>query len=437
LSSRNQAQRARESPGHWAGVAGRAIVGGTAVRVVYGLVLHPPADHVSGDMAGYVQRAVHLAGGGRVPRVDYFMPPGTQLLISLPMRVFGTGRAGLWAASVLWCALSCCYPWLAWKWAGRFLSPRAAALTAIGCAVSPLAIIYGGYFSSELPALVLLPAGLWLVEGCVDRARTGHSESGSPRVNTNVALAVVAGATVVLVLVVRQQFALNLAISAAPLAGLVGRPAGRAVAAALSAGVVAALAVIVLTGAPPWRVQGGLPPLFGQNGGVNFFYGHCDARVMTAADLHFENPVRAQLHTGTDITVRTRRAGDQGYFYRKGVDCIGKRPLRAGVIALRSVADMTATSIPFPPWTESGLILVVAEAANAAYCVVLVLLVLAALGRVGRDAVPRYLLLQLACAFAAAVAFLGEPRYRVPYDLFGFALAGWWLARRDDAVGPV
>jgi hypothetical protein len=324
---------------------------------------------------------------------------------------------------VLWCALSCLYPWLAGRWAGRILSPRAAALTAAGCALSPLAIIYGGYFSSELPALVLLPAGLWLVEAGVERVRGGDRPGP---------VVVAAGAAIACLLVVRQQFALNLAVAGAPLIGLAR---SRAALTRLGAGVALALVVIVLVGAPPWRVQGRLPPLFGQNGGVNFFYGHCDARVLTAADLEFESPVRAQQHTGTDVTLRTKKADDQGYFYRKGLDCIGRRPVRAVVVGLRSVADMTATSIPFPPWTDGGLILVVAELANAVYCFVLALLVVAALGRVRRDPVARYLLVQLACAFVAAVAFLGEPRYRVPYDLFGFALAGWWLARRQEAVG--
>jgi hypothetical protein len=134
--------------------------------------------------------------------------------------------------------------------------------------------------------------------------------------------------------------------------------------------------------------------------------------------------------------VLTRRAADQGYFYRKGLDCIGRRPVRAVVIGLRNVTDMTATSIPFPPWTDGGVLLRVAELANSAFCLGLVLVVLAALRRVRRDPAASYLLVQLGCAFVAAVAFLGEPRYRVPYDLFGFALAGWWLDRRAAAPGP-
>src|SRR6202035_2652226 len=95
------------------------------------------------------------------------------------------------------------------------------------CAVSPLAIIYGGYFSSELPALVLLPAGLWLVEGCVALARTTGSARTINSVKAVAGAAAAAGAAVVLLLVVRQQFALNLAIAGAPLVVLARGRTGR------------------------------------------------------------------------------------------------------------------------------------------------------------------------------------------------------------------
>ena len=404
----------------WTRLAHRSVAGGGAVRVLWGLVLHPPLDHLSGDAPGYVHRAMHLAHGATIPRIDLFMPVGTQLLVSLPMRLFGTGRDGLWAASVLWCALACAYPWLAWRWARLVLSPRAAALTALACAVSPLAIIYGGYFGSELPAIVLLPGALWLFTSWAERM--DHS-----------GLAVAAGGVAVALLVIRQQLILNLLIAAAPVVRALHRPTGRKAVAAGAAGAVAALGVVLVLAAPPWRVSGGFPPIFAQNGGLNFFYGHCDARHVSTIDLFFENPVRAQRHTGTDFVFRTHRAADQGFFYRQGWDCIHHKPARAIVLALRSGVDMTTTSIPFPPWTESGAILLIAETSNAAFCVVLVLLVAAALRQLRRDAGARLLLLHLACAFAVAVAFLGEPRYRVPYDLFGWALLAWWLTRRSDA----
>jgi 4-amino-4-deoxy-L-arabinose transferase-like glycosyltransferase len=407
----------------WSRVARRSVLLGAAIRVIYGIVLHPPLYHIIGDAGGYVDRASRLAGKADLPRLDFFMPSGTQMLISLPMRVFGSGHSGLWAASVLWCALSCCYPWLAWKWAGQLLSPRAAAITAIGCAFSPLAIIYGGYFGSELPAMVLLPAALWLLQACGQQPERRR-------------LALLAGAVTVALVLVRQQFVLNVALASAPLVACFRRRVGRLALGGVLAGGAAVLVAVVVLVTPAGRVQGGLAPLAGQNGGLNFFYGRCDARLLRTADLSFENPVRAQRRTGNDIRLPARHAADQGFFYGQGLACLRRAPVRAGVIALRSVADMTTTSIPFPPWTETGLLLLVAEAGNAVFCLLLVALVGAALRVVRHQRVAAILLAHLACAFVIAMIFVGEPRYRLPYDLFGWALLGWWVARREPLRAP-
>jgi hypothetical protein len=397
-----------------------AIVVGAGVRVVYGLLLHPPLHYVYSDMGGYVARAQRLASGHAVPRSDYFMPFGTQAVLSLPMRLLGTGRVGLWACAVLWCALSCLFPIAAWRWAQTVLSPRGAAVVAAGCALSPLAIIYGGYFSSELPAIVLLPTVLLLLDRAARRPAA-------------IAAGVAAGATGVWLLAVRQQYALNIAVFAL---AVVLSPCGRAAAPALSrlaVGVLLGIIALVALGAPPWQVHGGLPPLFGQNGGVNFYYAHCDVHTLTLADLYFQSPVRIESRTGRDVRLPSRLSTDQGDLYRSGVECIARDPGRATVLAARSAADMTLTAIPFPPYLEGGVLMVVAECANTAFCILLGLLVVAALRVVRSDRTAAVLVAHLACALVVAVVYLGEPRYRVPYDLFGWALLGWWLTRRERA----
>src|SRR5262249_29823249 len=90
----------------WDRVALAAIVAGIAIRIAWGLAIHPPFDYIYSDMNGYVSRAMRLATGTPAWRGDAFYPPGTHLLLSVPFRLFGTGSPGLWAAAVLWCALS-------------------------------------------------------------------------------------------------------------------------------------------------------------------------------------------------------------------------------------------------------------------------------------------------------------------------------------------
>src|SRR5438445_1082246 len=136
----------------WNRVAAGSIATGAAFRAVFGLWIHPPLDYSYSDMAGYVTRATRLAGGTTLNRFDAFFPPGTHILIALPLRIFGTGRTGLWAASVLWVLISCSVPLLAWRFARRLMNASAAAITAILCAFWPLYIVYGGFFLSEIPS---------------------------------------------------------------------------------------------------------------------------------------------------------------------------------------------------------------------------------------------------------------------------------------------
>src|SRR5437867_3245912 len=103
----------------WTRVALAAIGGGSILRIVFGLWLHPPLDFVFSDAQGYVTRATRLATGATLNRFDTFFPPGTHILLALPLRIFGTGRTGLWAASVLWVLLSCAVPVLAWRFVLR------------------------------------------------------------------------------------------------------------------------------------------------------------------------------------------------------------------------------------------------------------------------------------------------------------------------------
>jgi hypothetical protein len=183
-------------------------------------------------------------------------------------------------------------------------------------------------------------------------------------------------------------------------------------------------------------VGGGPAAVFGQNGGLNFFFGHCDMASVQTSDLSFASPVRVQLHTGGTAVFAHTPAERQGFFYGRAWSCISGDPGRAVVLLGRSMLDMTATSIPFPPWTDSRPVILIAEVANILTCLLLVVLVVAALRRAGRSPVSRTLVLHLSCAFVSAAAFLGEPRYRVPYDLFVWALLGWWVASRDGRSAP-
>ena len=84
----------------WDGIALGGIAVGALIRLVW-IIAHSPLDYVYSDMEAYVARAAKVAEGLPLERIDAFYPPGTHLLLALPMLVFGTGRTGLWADAAL------------------------------------------------------------------------------------------------------------------------------------------------------------------------------------------------------------------------------------------------------------------------------------------------------------------------------------------------
>ncbi len=69
----------------WDRIALWAVIAGAVIRVAWVLALHPPVDHVYSDMGGYVDRAVKLASGRPLDRSDAFYPPGTHILLAIPL----------------------------------------------------------------------------------------------------------------------------------------------------------------------------------------------------------------------------------------------------------------------------------------------------------------------------------------------------------------
>jgi 4-amino-4-deoxy-L-arabinose transferase-like glycosyltransferase len=398
----------------WDLFAFASVVTGTVIRIVWGLVIHPPLDYVYSDMEGYVGRAQRLAAGIGLQQFDAFFPPGTHMLLAVPMTLFGTEREGLWAGAVLWCALSCAIPLFAWRFTRLVLTPAAAALTALFCALWPLYVTYGGFFTSETPSLAFLLASLWAGYAAV---LSSDQRAGW--------LGLVAGVLGGVAIANRPQLVLNLAALAIP---LLFRPRRRALA-GIAVGMGAVLAGTVLYNSAAADKLTGLS----ENAGVNFWIGHCDVYSVTnydpARDSTFRiiNPVWLQLQRGDSYSFVDRPVSDQGFFYERGLRCIEKDGLGHVRLVARNVLDMTATTIPWPQVGEDGQRGVV-RVSNLAYSLALPLVVIYSLSIVWRrraSGLPSgeaVLLLQLACALVVAIIFFGDPRLRSTYDVFGLGL---------------
>jgi 4-amino-4-deoxy-L-arabinose transferase-like glycosyltransferase len=379
------------------------------------VVLHPPDEHVYSDMHGYLTRAADLASGEPLDRYDAFYPPGTHLLLSLPLWVFGTGSGGRHAAVVLWWALSSLTPFFAWRLARQLIAPSAAALAAILLSFYPLHILYAGYFTSETPALALIVASLWL----------GYRARGA-------AAGLLGGGAVA----ARPQYLLNLLILAVPM--FRRRPVNRRAAIALvGAAAVVVGAVVAHNSAAADRLTG-----INENGALTLYQGHCDVRLVTAGaqdrggSYVFGSPVNIELERGRDVFFPDHQVWDQGFFYGETLDCIGDDGLaHLGVLA-RNLLDATATTTPWP-LGEEEVPEAIARATNALYSVLLpAIVVLAVLlihrrRRAGASAFGETaLLLHLLCLVPVTTLISTEPRYRVPYDLFGLILLSAILLAR-------
>lgn len=414
----------------WDRLALAGILAGAVARLLWVFVFHQPFDHVYSDIEGYVGRAKKLALGGPLEPYDGHYPIGTHVLLAIPFRLLGVGNAGLWGGAVLWWALSSATPFFIWKLARLLLTRAAAALTAVFCAAWPLFVTYAGFFSSETPSIAFLSAGLWLAYRARLAVRRGDA------VTRGLGAGVVLGATVA----VRAQFLLNLAIAALPLL----RRRARMTLVALGAGTAVVLAAVIAHNSFAEKRLAGIDG----HGGLVFFVGQCDVRKLeTNKDglyFIFGPPAAAQLERGREYRFEGHTVWEAGFFYKQGLKCIRDDGFSHLTVLTRSLANMTATTLPWPQSNEPVL-KDVAGVSNFFYC--FVLLPIAVVGGIGliRRRRPAGLhsgeatmLAHLAMVVPVAlISAVGEPRYRTVYDLFGLALlaavvADRWLDPRSE-----
>jgi len=407
----------------WDRFAFASVVAGVIIRIIWGLVIHPPVDYLYSDIAGYVERAQRLATGVGLQRSDAFWPPGTHMLLAAPMTLFGTERVGLWAGAVLWCALSAAIPFFAWRLTRLLLTPAAAALTTVFCAFWPLYITYGAFFTSETPSLAFLLASLWA--GYAAALSSGRRAGW---------LGLVAGLLGGIAVANRPQLILNLAVLTVP---LLFRLRSQALA---LAGIVAGTAIILAGTILHNSAAAGKPTGLSENAGLNFWMGHCDVHDVRTFDpaqnitFGFGNPVPAQLGRGGTYYFEGILVWDQGFFYKLGLRCIERDGLGHVRVLGRNILNMTATTIPWPQVNNENGQRGVVRVSNLAYSLILPLVVVysafiiirrRASGGTSGEVV---MILQLACVLVVAIIFFGDPRVRSTYDVFGLALLAACIA---------
>ena len=407
----------------WAVFARVSIILGAAIRAVWVLVLHSPLDNIYSDSKTYVDTAMHLAQLAQPERFDAFYPPGTRILLAIPLALIGPDRDGLTTGAVLWVVLSALTPYFMWRYLRLLLPPAAAAVGAALCALYPLHIAYAGFFTSETPGLAFLVLSLWL------------AERGTRLLSTRDGL--LSGLAGGIAAAIRPAFVLNVILAAVPLARrthiriapLVALAAGSALVLVL---VLAHEALIV------GRIVG-----VSENSGLTFYLGHCDIRRVTTGTpetltYQFQTPVATQLDRGKNATFPDHQIWDQGFFYAQGLTCIAQDGLGHVRVLVRNIYDMGLSTIPWPPSNDEGL-KQVTQLTNVAYVLLLPFILVGSVRKVrrlwpvGGGRGELMLLGQLSLALATAIVYFGDPRFRTPFDVFGLALAASLLA---DRIAP-
>jgi len=411
----------------WDGVARAALVFGAILRALWVLVLHPPADHVYSDMKFYVDSAIGLAKLNPLERFDAFYPPGTHVLLAIPLSLVGPDRDGLFAGAVLWMALSALTPYFMWRYARLLLPQPAAALTALFCALWPLHILYAGYFLSETPGLAFLVLALWMAE------RAFHW--GSERDGLFAGLA---GATAA---AMRPAFMLNVIAVALPHVRRIRAQATPV--AAMASGAALVLALVVMHNS---TAVGALTSV-SENSGLTFYLGHCDVHIVRTGrpdgiNFLFGTPVATQLSRGHDVNFPDHQIWDQGFFYAQGLSCIASDGVGHARVLIRDVFDMGLSTVPWPLVNDDG-VRDIANLANVAYTCVLPFIVFGAIRKIrgswrqGGGRGELMLVGQLALTLVTAIVYFGDPRFRIPFDVFGLALAASLVADRIAPPGPI
>jgi 4-amino-4-deoxy-L-arabinose transferase-like glycosyltransferase len=396
----------------WDRVALVAIAVGAAARAAWILWLHPPLDYLYSDMEVYVRYAADLARGQDLNVYSTLQPQGMHLLLALPLKLLGVGRGGLWGGAALWWVLSAATPFFAWRLARLLLTPGAAAVAAVLAAVWPLHVAYAGYFLSETPSLAFLLAALWL-------GYRAEQQQGSAAVWQGL----LAGALGAFAVATRPQFLLNLALVAVPFLPRRRRNVRATLAFSAAAGVLLT-AVVVYNSMIAGRLTG-----LSREGGVTFFVGQCHVKTVTVRTATTFYTISAPPYVqrgGAVAYFPAHEIWEEGFFYRKGFRCIADEGFGYLLHPARMIADTTATSKPWPQLDEPTL-RAVADGANVLYGYALLpLIILIALERIRRRVRTRAgevaLLAHLACIVPVAIVFLGDPRFRAPYDVFGLTL---------------
>jgi hypothetical protein len=380
------------------------------LRYLFVFELNPPSDNVFSDMAGFVRRAQNILDG-RFVRADTLFAPGEHLLLAASGRLLdGFDTLALWVHVIA--GVATCY-WVS-KAAEHHLGKSEALATLVLCVLHFPFIALSGYYLAETVFTALL-ALLFLL---MSRAPFPWSPGLALSIGAVAALGLLWKGTNVLFLPILGLWTIGWSVRA-------GTGSARQAWRCWSRLLLGFF--LVLGGQALYFFQLYNVPLpIAAGGGYNFAMNKCPgARIVGKDGMQFQSPTTYYTGEG-GVQVWDVYLYDQSYLWKAGLECVRRNPWVA-VSSLREISYLFRGNQLWPVNTGSF------EDFSARYerrfaillfpGIVLALLVLARDPFSARTA-P---FLLSASVGATAWLFMGEMRFRIPFDVvfIPMGVLGW------------
>ncbi len=427
------------APEPWIPVALATFIGG-AVRFWYVIIQHPPAHYLYSDMLANVLRAYQVVDPKHVPGPwDTFVPRGIVELCAFALKLF-PDRSVEALTPVQALLSTACIP-LVYFALRRLFGAKPARLAAWLLALDFLPFGYSGYYLAEnyLTFFLILSLLLLRPEKPVSSLFSG------------------------LCLGLGSWFKAQ-AITLLPLWALGLWWAGRRAKRDPQAGAgdptwpkappKRLSAIMLCLGAALWTVPEsilvskleGRPIFMSSNGGQNFYSGHCEIKSLSCVGswgtyVGGLPKVYQREEKWPDISFK-EPFYDTAFYLKEGIKCSEKLGWRFGLWVLQQVADTFAgwpgsTIDVWPDWASDQFPWV--RGTNLVISYLLYPLAFWALW-ITRKRLGSWLGfgLPIVSTLGVSVLFLGDPRFRQPYDFMmlgaaSFALVTLWESQRSRA----
>lgn len=391
------------------------------LRLIFVFAIHPPEKYLYSDMAGYYERAAKLALGVKEKIYEAFYPPGTHYIYSIFFHL-PTPFLGIKIFNVLASVLSCYLVYLSTK---ILFSKKAAFLAIVFASINYLFIDFTGYILSETPFIL----SLCLMFYFLIKSITKSDIMGKKVYSFVSGLAIIISASIKPIILLfipfygiwwlfnfkRYQLASNLPFYICGFFPFF---------------ILLCLRMFVLTG------------YFGtisSNAGLNFYQGRSRVRTVYCHDIKrnvyslFASPVAIQKNYSFD---QYFYAGcyDSNFFFKEGLKIAQKNIPKTLLYSLENIYDLFYTTIIWPTSNIGGILPVVINYSNIALVILVILPAMALFWIRFKSIVNSLQIIVYFPIFVILISsaiFQGDPRYRVPFDIFFIILASHFYSLID------